>query len=135
MRRSKTHDVMNYYVTIVNKDSPSVVKNLMKLTTRGEKDHCSRDLQRCPHGIYEVGIPASQERVFDFVNVIGDKSVIEWIMERYAITTDKASGIVNDPNAWAEEHGNPRYILGLLLSVITVSMKTMDIVETLLKFE
>ena len=35
MRRSKTHDVMNYYVARVNKDSSSVVKNLMKLTTRG----------------------------------------------------------------------------------------------------
>ena len=67
--------------------------------------------------------------------MIGDKSAIAWIMERYAITTDKASGIVNDPNAWADEHGNPRYILDLLLSVITVSMKTMEIVESLPRFE
>ena len=42
---------------------------------------------------------------------------------------------MNDANDWAEEHGNPRYILDLLLSVITVSMKTMGIVETLPKFE
>jgi predicted helicase len=56
-------------------------------------------------------------------------------MERYAITTHKESGITNNPNDWAEEHGNPRYILDLLLSVITVSVKTVEIVSTLPKFE
>jgi predicted helicase len=56
-------------------------------------------------------------------------------MERYAITTHKESGITNNPNDWAEEHGNPRYILDLLLSVITVSVKTADIVEDLPKLE
>ena len=56
-------------------------------------------------------------------------------MERYAVTRDEASGIVNDANDWAQEQGNPRYILDLLLSVITVSMKTMEIVENLPRFE
>jgi len=42
------------------------------------------------------------------------KSAIEWIMERYAITTHRDSGITNDPNDWAEEVGNPRYVLDLL---------------------
>ena len=52
-------------------------------------------------------------------------------MERYQITTDKRSGITNDPNDWAEEVGNPRYILDLLLSVINVSVQTVEIVESL----
>ena len=52
-------------------------------------------------------------------------------MERYQIKTDKASGIVNDPNDWAQEQGKPRYILDLLLSVITVSLETMKIVTNL----
>jgi predicted helicase len=56
-------------------------------------------------------------------------------MERYAITTHKASGIKNDPNDWAAEVGNDRYILDLLLSVINVSMQTVDIVESLPKLE
>lgn len=47
--------------------------------------------------------------------------------------TDKASRIVNDPNDWAEEVGNPRYILDLLLSVINVSVQTVDIVNSLPK--
>jgi predicted helicase len=61
--------------------------------------------------------------------------VIEWIMERYAVTTHKESGIKNDPNDWAVEHNNPRCILDLLLSAITVSVKTVDIVEGLPKVE
>ncbi len=65
--------------------------------------------------------------------VVNGKSAIEWIMERYQITTHKDSGIKNDPNDWADEVGNPRYILDLLLSIITVSIKTVDIVNSLPK--
>jgi predicted helicase len=63
--------------------------------------------------------------------VVNGKSVIEWIMERYQVSTHKESGITNDPNDWAKEVGNPRYILDLLLSIINVSMKTVKIVEGL----
>lgn len=65
--------------------------------------------------------------------VVNGRSAIEWIMERYQIKTDKASGITNDPNDWAQEQGKPRYILDLLLSVITVSLETMKIVNALPK--
>ena len=56
---------------------------------------------------------------------------IEWIMERYQIKTDKAGGIINNPNLYAEEIGQPEYILNLLLSVIVISVKTQEIVESL----
>ena len=65
--------------------------------------------------------------------VINGKSAIEWIMERYAITTHKDSGITNNPNDWATEHNNPRYILDLLLSVISLSVETVEIVNGLQK--
>lgn len=65
--------------------------------------------------------------------VVNGKSAIEWIMERYAVTTHKESGIKNDPNDWATEVGNPRYILDLLLSIINVSAQTVEIVEGLPK--
>ena len=67
--------------------------------------------------------------------VINGRSAIDWIVERYRVTTDKRSGITNDPNDWAEEVGNPRYILDLLLSVINVSVQTVEIVENLPKLE
>lgn len=68
--------------------------------------------------------------------VVNGKSAIEWIMERYAITTDKKSGITNDPNDWAREHNDEKYIFNLLLRIINVSVQTVEIVKELptLKF-
>jgi len=71
------------------------------------------------------------EEAYDYV--VNGKSAIEWIMERYAITTDKKSGIKNDPNLWSREQQKPRYILDLLLSIIHVSLETQKIVATLPK--
>jgi predicted helicase len=73
------------------------------------------------------------EKAYEYV--VNGKSAIEWIMERYQVKTDKKSGIKNDPNDWAEEVGNPRYILDLLLSIINVSVQTVEIVEGLPKLE
>ena len=68
--------------------------------------------------------------------IVNGKSAIDWIMERYAVTIDKASIIKNDPNDWSREHEQPRYILDLLLSVIILSCRTVDIINSLplLKF-
>ena len=84
------------------------------------------------HSITITGIPAEA-----YEYVVNGKSAIEWIMERYAITTDKKSGITNDPNDWAREHNDEKYILNLLLQVINVSVQTVEIVKGLpnLKFE
>ena len=45
--------------------------------------------------------------------------------------TDKASGIVNDPNDWSREVGDPRYILDLLARIVTVSRETIRVVDSL----
>ena len=63
--------------------------------------------------------------------MVNGKPAIEWIMERYQVTRDKDSGIVNDPNDWSKEHNQPRYIIDLLQRVIRVSMETMKIVGAL----
>jgi predicted helicase len=62
---------------------------------------------------------------------LGSRSAIEWIMDRYQVKTDRASGIVNDPNDWATEHGDPRYILDLLKRIVTVSVETMKVIDSL----
>jgi predicted helicase len=72
-------------------------------------------------------------KAYDYV--VNGKSAIEWVMERYQVSTHKESGIVNDPNDWAKDVGNPRYILDLLLSVINVSVQTVDIVNSLPKVD
>jgi len=76
------------------------------------------------------GIPEEAYRY-----MLGSRSAIEWIIDRYRVTTDKASGIVNDPNDWAIEHDNPRYIVDLLKRVVTVSLETMKIVDNLPEIE
>ena len=75
------------------------------------------------------------QKAYDYI--VNGKSAIEWIVERYAVTQDKKSLIKNDANDWAREHYKPRYILDLLLSVINVSVQTVDIVNNLpkLKFD
>lgn len=69
--------------------------------------------------------------------IVNGKSAIEWIVERYCVSIDKKSLIKNDCNDWGKEHKKPRYILDLLLSVINVSVQTVDIVKGLpkLKFD
>lgn len=52
-------------------------------------------------------------------------------MERYAVTTDRESGIQNDPNDWCAEQNNPRYILDLLKRIVRLSLETNDIVRAL----
>ena len=66
-----------------------------------------------------------------YAYVVNGKSAIEWVMERYQVTTHKESHIRNDPNDWAAEAGKPRYILDLLLRVIEVSLRTQEIVAKL----
>ncbi|MCC6681133.1 MAG: DEAD/DEAH box helicase [Phycisphaeraceae bacterium] len=63
--------------------------------------------------------------------VVNGKPAIEWIMERYEVKRDPASGIVNDPNDWCNEHNNPRYIVDLIARIVRVSMETMAIVRNL----
>lgn len=64
-------------------------------------------------------------KAYDYV--INGKSAIEWLLERYAITVDKASGLVDNPNLYA----GGEYIYNLLLSVINVSIKTQDWIDSL----
>ena len=66
---------------------------------------------------------------------LGSRSALDWLIDRYQVKTDRASGIGNDPNAWAAETGNPRYILDLVKRVTTVSVKTVDIVAGLPELE
>ncbi len=63
--------------------------------------------------------------------VVNGKPAIEWIIERYQVTRDKDSGIVNDPNDWSREHTEPRYIVDLIKRLVRVSIETMKIVKGL----
>lgn len=66
---------------------------------------------------------------------IGGRSPLEWILDRYRIKVDKPSGIVNDPNAWLREHDDPRYVVNLIASLVTLSLETQRLVAELPAFE
>ena len=69
------------------------------------------------------GIP---ERAFAYR--LGNRSALEWIIDQYRVKTDKRSGITHDPNGYSDDE---KYILHLIERIITVSLRTVDIVEQL----
>ena len=84
---------------------------------------------------YNAGITIENIPLEAYAYVVNGKSAIEWVMERYAVKTDPASLITNDPNDWCREHDDPKYIYNLLLRIITVSLETMKIVRSLPKLK
>lgn len=79
------------------------------------------------HKITMTGIPVEA-----YNYVVNGKPALEWVMERQAVSEHKDSGIVNDANLWATETmHDPAYPLKLFQRVITVSLKTLEIVKAL----
>jgi predicted helicase len=58
---------------------------------------------------------------------LGNRSALDWIIDQYQFSTDKRSGITNDPN----RPDDPTYILRLIGQVITVSLETVKLVRGL----
>lgn len=98
----------------------------MKFAKKGDKTTVIYN-----HRITLKGIP---EAAWDYV--VNGKAALDWVMERQAVRIDKASGIVNDANDWANETmGNPKYPLELFQRVVTVSLETQKIVKALPKLD
>ena len=101
-----------------------VAKMRFGKSASGEKDKSTIEYNS---NISIHGIPL---RAYDYK--VNGKSAIEWVMERQCIKTDTASGIVNDANDFAiETVGDPRYPLNLLKKVVTVSLRTLDLISQL----
>ena len=108
-------------ITVTGAESAFYTVEKMRFPKKGQKDTI----------LFNSKITISNIPAKAYEYVVNGKSAIEWVMERYAITTHKDSGIKNNPNNWATEIGNERYILDLLLSIISVSIQTVDIVSSL----
>ena len=80
------------------------------------------------------GVPAQAQ---DYL--LGSRSGLDWLLDRYRVSTHKASGIVNDPNDWMAEgagggptaSAQPLYLLDLIARITTVSVRTQQIVTSL----
>ncbi|KAF1143601.1 type ISP restriction/modification enzyme [Streptococcus agalactiae] len=78
----------------------------------------------------EITIKNIPEKAYEYM--VNGRSAIEWIMDQYQIKTDKKSGITDDPNDYSTDE---KYIFNLLLRIINVSVQTVDLVNSLPKFE
>jgi predicted helicase len=58
---------------------------------------------------------------------LGNRSALEWIIDQYQVSTDKRSGITNDPNC----ADDPQYIVRLIGQVVTTSQETVKLVQSL----
>ena len=83
-----------------------------------------RDTLLIAEGVSLTGIPASAQRY-----VVNGKSALEWLVERIAVGQDKASGIVNNPNDWAREQGDPAFVARLVWRVACVAAASAELLE------
>ena len=58
---------------------------------------------------------------------LGNRSALEWVIDKYQVSEDMRSGIVSDPNNPDDEE----YIVRLVGNVITVSVDTVRLVNEL----
>lgn len=58
---------------------------------------------------------------------LGNRSALEWVIDQYRVSTDKRSGIVNDPN----RSDDPEYIGRLIGQAVTVSIETVKLAREL----
>lgn len=78
--------------------------------------------------VYNANLTISNipERAQEYV--VNGRSPLDWMIDRYQVKTDKNTGIVNDPNEYSDD---PLYIVKLIGSLVTVSMRTLDIIDGL----
>ncbi|GAA8812293.1 hypothetical protein DUHN30_13420 [Helicobacter pylori] len=70
-----------------------------------------------------IAITKIPKKAFDYV--VNGKSAIDWVIELYRKTMDKESLIENNPNDYA----GSQYVFELLCRVITLSEKSVDLIE------
>ena len=54
------------------------------------------------------------------------RTPLGWLLDRYRITQDRESGIVNDPNDWFTD---PRDLLAAIRRIVHLSVETVRIVD------
>jgi predicted helicase len=112
---------------LANIDDPKTFYRVEKMKFGGKGKAKDKTTVHYNPRITMTGIPLE---AYDYV--VNGKPALDWVMERQCVKTDKASGIVNDANAYAVETvGNPAYPLELFQRVITVSLETMKVVNGL----
>ena len=122
--RSGLNDLEITSEGILSDRSDDFYVSKMKFAKRGDKTKV----------IYNEKITIEDIPLSAYEYIVSGKPALEWVMERQKVKSDPKSGIVNDANDWAKEAiQNPKYPLELFLRVITISLKTNEIVLNLPK--
>ena len=108
-----------------NPDAPDAYR-VEKMAYVGQSRNPDRTAIVCNAHTTLSGIPQQAHEYH-----LGSRSALDWLIERYQVKTDSKTGITNDPNDWATEHGQPRYIIDLAKRVTAVSVATVEIVNEL----
>lgn len=105
------HDSVKY-TTLMNAEIEGYY-DVVKMTKKGDSIIYNQN----------IAITKIPQKAFDYV--VNGKSAIDWVIERYQKTMDKESLIENNPNDYA----GGQYVLELLCRVITLSVKSVDLIE------
>ena len=70
-----------------------------------------------------AGIPAEAHEYH-----VNGRTPLEWFIDRYRVTQDRESGIVNDPNEWFDD---PEDLIAAIRRIVYVSLETVCIVKSL----
>ncbi|WP_187942186.1 DEAD/DEAH box helicase [Helicobacter pylori] len=100
------------YTTLMNAEVEGYY-DVVKMTKKGDSILYNQN----------IAITKIPQKAFDYV--VNGKSAIDWVIERYSITTDKDSLIENNPNDYA----GGKYVFELLCRVIKLSEKSVDLIE------
>ena len=117
-------------VGITTVENPSYKVTKMRFAKkRDEKGKSVNDLSTI---IFNSDITISNipEKAYEYF--VNGRSAIEWIIDQYQVKTDNKSGITDDPNDYSDDE---KYIFNLLLRIINVSVQTVDLINSLPKFE
>ncbi|MCY4275848.1 MAG: N-6 DNA methylase [Gammaproteobacteria bacterium] len=90
--------------------------------SEGEKD---KSILIVNEYIRLIGIPDEAHEY-----MVNGRTPLDWLIDRYKITTDKKSGKVNDPNAWFEK---PEDLISTIRRITYLSLETTRIVRSLPK--
>lgn len=90
----------------------------MKYSKRGQRDTIIFNS--------DIIIRNIPEKAYEYV--VNGRPAIEWIIDQYQVKVDKKTEIVDDPNEYSDDD---KYIFNLLLSIINVSVQTVDLINSL----
>lgn len=103
-------------------NNPSYEVSKMKFIKKGDKSSI----------IFNKDITISNIPDKVYLYDLNGKSAVEWLMEQYQLKEDKSSGIIDNPNMYSS---NEKYIFDLLLSIINVSLRTVELIDSIPSLE